>query len=175
VDTAVKLGKEFRRLGVSSVEQPIAAGNAEALAYVQSEGGIPVVADESLCTLKDAEALLSAGAAHVWNIRLAKVGGFSGALQLARLAQEHGIEMQLGVLVGETSLLGAAARACIGLARYRHVEFGFPRILLRADPFRKGPDGYLGTGHPLDSSPGLGVWPASTVLDRLTLNRKTLD
>ena len=65
---------------------------------------------------------------------------------MLRMARENGIGMQLGVLVGETAVLGAAARACAFWADFRHVEFGFPALLLRGDPFTGGPDGYCGLG-----------------------------
>jgi L-Ala-D/L-Glu epimerase len=175
VEEAISKAKEMSRCGVSAVEQPIPPGNAPALARVQREGGLPVIADESLCTSADARDILAAGAAGLWNIRPAKVGGFSGALEMVRIAQENRVKIHLGVLVGETSLLGAAGRALAGLADYSYVEFGFPRLLLNPDPFRGGPDGYLGTGKPLAEKPGLGIQPVPRLLDRLTLRSTTLD
>ena len=80
------MAKELRRFGVSSVEQPIPAGNVPDLARVQREGGLPVMADESLCTLADAHNLLAAQAADIWNLRLAKIGGFTGMLAMLRVA-----------------------------------------------------------------------------------------
>ncbi len=54
VEQAIQMARELRRFDVSSVEQPIPAGNVSDLARVQREGGLPVMADESLCTLADA-------------------------------------------------------------------------------------------------------------------------
>lgn len=193
-EAVVKI-RQFRDLGVSSVEQPLPPGDPAALARVQREGGLPVMADESLCTLEDAKELLTQGAARLWNLRLAKNGGFTGILALLRVAgyplpaaaadlpwpaafspgaaQPRPL-LQLGVLVGETSLLGAATRACLGLAPFRYLEYGFPKILLAADPFSGDPGGYLGRAYPLAAAPGLGVTPKPGLLEQLTVARQTL-
>jgi L-Ala-D/L-Glu epimerase len=195
-DQAITMAHELKQFGVSSVEQPIPAGNVQALARVQREGGLPVMADESLCTLVDAQTLLAEQAANIWNLRLAKVGGFTGMLAILQAAGYHlppalagplppnpgrakrppfyQPKIQLGVLVGETSLISAASRACLGLCPYLHVEYGFPRILLKIDPFRGDPGGYSGAGQPLSDAFGLGVSPRQRLLDQVTRRREVL-
>jgi len=165
---AILAMRRFADFGVSSVEQPIPPGSPTDLAVVQDEGGMPVMADESLCTLDDAKHLVALKSAKLWNLRPAKVGGFSGMRAHARLAQKHGIELHLGVLVGETSLMASAGRACLGMAPLRHVEYGFPRVLLKGDPFRGGPGGYFGVGKPMGQEPGLGIRAVSQQLERCT-------
>ncbi|MBM4286922.1 MAG: hypothetical protein FJ135_02020 [Deltaproteobacteria bacterium] len=191
---AIAMAQELRQFEVSSVEQPIPAGDVAALARVQREGGLPVMADESLCTLADAQDLLAEKAAAIWNLRLAKIGGFTGFLAMLQVAgyplpptlhldipgqeqqiSDHRPKIQLGVLVGETSILTAAARACWGLCPYVHVEYGFPRILLKIDPFTGDPGGYSGTGHPLGEEFGLGVSPRRYHLHKVTVRRQVLD
>ncbi len=61
--------------------------------------------------------------------------------------------------MGETALISAAARACLGLCPYLHVEYGYPKVLLKIDPFQGDPGGYSGTGRPLGDDYGLGVSP----------------
>lgn len=193
VEEAIHKARQFRALGVSAVEQPIPPDDPAGLARVQRESGLPVMADESLCTLEDAQQLLACDAARFWNLRLAKNGGFTGILALLHLAgyplppalatlpwptnpnpARRQPLLHLGVLVGETSLLAAATRACLGLAPFRYLEFGFPRILLAADPFRGDPGGYLGRAYPLTAPAGLGVRPNLRLLEQLTLARKVL-
>jgi hypothetical protein len=77
--------------------------------------------------------------------------------------------------VGETTLITAAARACLGLCRYRHVEYGYPRILLKIDPFREDPGGYSGIGQPLGDDFGLGVTPRPHLLDKVTVRQEVLE
>ena len=196
VEQAIHMAKELRRFGVSSVEQPVPAGNVADLARVQREGGLPVMADESLCTLADARNLLAEQAADIWNLRLAKIGGFTGMLAMLQLAgyplppaltgkpaaagpsraplPVYRPKLHLGVLVGETTLISAAARACLGLCPYLHVEYGYPKVLLKANPFHGDPGGYSGTGRPLSDSFGLGVSPKQDLLDKVTVRREIL-
>jgi L-Ala-D/L-Glu epimerase len=196
VDQAISMARDLQQFGVSSVEQPIPAGNVQDLARVQREGGLPVMADESLCTLSDAQALLAEQAADIWNLRLAKIGGFTGLLAMLKLAGYplppdlkdsspsnldkpskstlYQPKMHLGVLVGETSILSAAARTCLGLCPYLHVEYGYPRILLKIDPFQGDPGGYSGTGRPLGDEFGLGVSPQPGLLNKVTVRREVL-
>jgi L-alanine-DL-glutamate epimerase-like enolase superfamily enzyme len=144
------------------------------MARIQRETGIPVMADESLCTLDDARALIEADAAKIWNVRLAKVGGFTGFLEMLMLAQQHNIRIHHGVLVGETAILTAAQRACAGLTDYAHVEYGFPQILLKQNPFKPIPDGLRGTARPLSPEAGLSIEPIPALLDAVTIERIAL-
>ncbi|MGQ9919916.1 MAG: mandelate racemase/muconate lactonizing enzyme family protein [Desulfobacca sp.] len=196
-EQAIAMMRKLQRFGVSSVEQPIPAGDVQELARVQRQGGLPVVADESLCTLADARQLLAEQAADIWNLRLAKIGGFTGFLALLQvagyplpaglhgdrsggggrpsLAHTYRPRIYLGVLVGETSLITAAGRACLGLCPFIHVEYGYPRILLKLDPFQGDPGGYSGTATPLGEVCGLGVTPRPRLLERLTVRREVLE
>jgi muconate cycloisomerase len=158
-DGALQKLATFAKAGITSCEQPVPGRDYEAMGRVAKEGAIQIMADESICTLEDARTLIECGGAKIWNLRLAKIGGFTGMRHFVELGDQHNIEYQLGVLVGESSLLSAASRACFGLTQFRHVEFGFPGILLGADPF-KGislPD----KGHlkPLGEAPSFGVEP----------------
>ena len=170
-EEALKKIRAFEGCAVSSVEQPIPAGDADALGRVQQASGVPLMADESLCTCADAENLLAHTSAQLWNLRLAKIGGFSGMLTLIRKGEDAGIRHHLGVLVGESSCLAAAQRACLGLAEWAYVEYGFPRLLLSRDPFWGGPSGYFGIGHPLGATPGLGIRLRKRVLDAITVKQ----
>lgn len=186
-EQAIAMLRRWKAYRVTSVEQPIPAAPprertvasvadvAEGLARVQRESGIPVMADESLCVRGDADCLGRHHAAKLWNVRLAKVGGFSGMLEMIRLAREHFAQLHLGVLVGETSCLAAAQRACLGLTDFAHVEYGFPRVLLKGDPFRGGPGGYFGQGAPLRRTPGLGVSLLPGALRRVTVCHEALE
>jgi L-Ala-D/L-Glu epimerase len=160
--------------GGSCVEQPLPAEELDAMAALQARSPVPLMADESLCTIGDAKRLLAHRAARLWNIRLGKVGGFSGVARLLELARSGDVGVQLGVLVGETAVLAAAGRACLGLAPWRHVEFGFSDAFLVGQPFRGAPDGYRGRGSPLGAAPGLGVQPILERIGRAVVRRDVL-
>src|SRR5262249_6043963 len=109
VDEAVFLLRRMRNCSICSVEQPVAAQDLEGMRKVREKTGVAVVADESLCSLTDARALIAARAADVFNIRIAKCGGLLASMNLVSFARNTGIGCQLGTLVGETGILSRAA------------------------------------------------------------------
>lgn len=92
-----------------SVEQPVAKDDIEGLAYVRREGGVPVMADESVCSMEDADRLIAADAVDIFNVRPGKHGGLLASVALCQRAREAGVRIHLGTLVGETGILSRAA------------------------------------------------------------------
>lgn len=97
------------QIPLASVEQPIAAEDLPGLRRIREETRIPVMVDESLCTLADAERLIDAGAADLFNIRLGKCGGFLASHRLVQRARRAGLSCHLGSLVGQTGILCRAS------------------------------------------------------------------
>ena len=133
--------------GVCVVEQPV-TGLAGELVELAQRCELPLMADESLLTVGDAETLLAAGDRVWWNIRISKNGGPLQALRLARLAAEKNIPFTLGCMVGETSILSALQRVVLQQGpRPRFVEGNYGQFLLSTDlaahPLRFGYGGRL--------------------------------
>ena len=125
---------ELRQYGVCVVEQPTYCP-AETLVELAARCSLPLMADESLVSLADGEALQSAGAKVWWNIRISKNGGIATASELAALAIENGIPFVAGCMVGESSILSAAQRRFLsaGGGGARFVEGNYGRFLLVDD------------------------------------------
>lgn len=124
----------LERFGVRALEQPLPPADDQHLAVLAKETRCDLIADESLLTNEDAEELVEAGAVRVLSIRLAKNGGLLPALRIARRALAAGLDVQLGCLVGETSILAAAGVAFLeSCPRVRFVEGAFGRFLLCGD------------------------------------------
>ena len=103
-DTFVRLAPDLKRLDVKLVEQPLRAGQDEAL-----EGyDCPVLlcADESLHTR--AELDVCARRYGCVNVKLDKAGGLTEALALVAEARERGLQVMVGCMVA-TSLAMAPA------------------------------------------------------------------
>lgn len=146
--------------GVSALEQPLPRerdADLPRLAQAAEAAGVDLIADESLVTEDDARRLIAAGV-RVLNIRLAKNGGLLAAWRLAALALAGGCDVQLGCLVGETSILTAAGQAFLeSCPTARFVEGAFGSFLLRDDVVRRPLRfGYGGRLAPLRPA-GLGV------------------
>ena len=114
------------------MEQPSPHADLAGLAEVRQQVHTPLMLDESLCGMVDAERAVALGACDLFNLRLSKCGGFIPSLRLAQFAQAHGLGCQLGCQVGETAVLSAAGRhfaACVGGLRY--LEGSYDRHLVR--------------------------------------------
>lgn len=100
-----------RDLSVEMIEQPFPAGEDAGLARLAAP--VTICADEGARTRADLEGL--AARYDAVNIKLDKTGGFTEALEMARLARACGFRIMLGCMVG-TSLGMAPAMALAGLA-----------------------------------------------------------
>lgn len=151
--------------GVAAVEQPVPPGPPEILARIRAASPLPLVADESVVTPADAEALIAAGAVDGVNVRVSKCGGIARTVAIARRAAAAGLEVQVGSHVGETAILAAVGRhLAAGLETVASVEGSYGTLLLVEDVS----DSALRFGHrgeaPLLTGPG---WGLNVRVDRL--------
>ncbi len=113
--------------GVTLVEQPLPAGQDDALAAVARP--IPVCADESV---HDRASLAGLGGKYdAVNIKLDKTGGLTEALAMAREAERLGFALMVGCMVA-TSL--AMAPALLVAQRARVVDLDGALLLARDRP-----------------------------------------
>jgi L-alanine-DL-glutamate epimerase-like enolase superfamily enzyme len=170
LDEALAALPTLARHGVCGLEQPLSKADDVHLAQLADAARserIDLIADESLVTPADAERLVRTCGVRVLNIRLAKVGGLIPALRMADFALRSSADVQLGCLVGETSILTAAGAAFLELCpRVRFAEGAFGRLLLRGDvtgrPIRFGRCGRIRS----QRGTGLGVDVAQPFLER---------
>jgi muconate cycloisomerase len=157
-DRAVDVLEEVAPLGVEAVEQPLPRGPADEYARLRAATAVPLMADESLVTVADAEALIAEKAVDYFNVRVSKCGGLARSLQIAALATSAGIGVQVGSQVGETAILAAAGRHLA--AALPHVDFAegsFGTLLLSEDVSVESVRfGHRGEA-PLLTGPGLGI------------------
>ena len=113
--------------GVTLIEQPLPAGDDEALARIARP--IPVCADESVLDRASLSAL--AGKYDAVNIKLDKTGGLTEALALAAEAERRGFAVMVGCMVA-TSL--SMAPALLVAQRARVVDLDGPLLLARDRP-----------------------------------------
>ena len=110
--------------GVTLVEQPLPAGDDQALARIRRP--IAVCADESVHDRASLEGLRERYDAV--NIKLDKTGGCTEALAMAEAARALGFDIMIGCMVA-TSLAMAPAMLLAGAARF--VDLDGPLLLTR--------------------------------------------
>lgn len=104
------LAPHLVRLGVALVEQPLPAGEDDAL--IGMERPVPVCADES-CHDRDSLPGLK-GKYDVVNIKLDKTGGLTEALKLRQAALDQGYGIMVGCMVGSSLAMAPATLVAQG-------------------------------------------------------------
>lgn len=94
---------------VELIEQPVAAADLDGLRWVSDRVATPVLADESVYSVRDLVALIRLRAADLVNVKLAKCGGLRNARTLLELAHSHGIGTMVGSMMETQVGVGAAA------------------------------------------------------------------
>lgn len=129
-DEAVKLVAALAPYHLEMIEQPVPGSDIEGLGYVQEHTDIPIVADESVQSIDDIDALAKVGVQGI-NLKLMKLGGLAPALQMLRRGKELGLKIMLGCMA-ETSL-GVTAMAHL-TAWADWIDLDAP-LLISNDPF----------------------------------------
>ncbi|WP_371055380.1 N-acetyl-D-Glu racemase DgcA [Rhodosalinus sp. K401] len=106
------LAPHLVRLGVEMVEQPLPAGEDDALAGMARP--LPVCADESCHDRASLPAL--AGKYDMINIKLDKTGGLTEALALRDSARQAGYGIMVGCMVGSSLAMAPAVLVAQGAA-----------------------------------------------------------
>ncbi len=171
---------ELVRLGADALEQPFAAEDHDAAAELierlaQSGDGskpVPVVADEAVASMADAEALLAARAMTGLSIKPARVGGLAVALSLHELCRSNGIAATAGGML-ETGLGRHSLAALAGLPGFTLTGDLSPAARwLAADPW---PDLEMVDGAiVVPDGPGVAPEPDPYILDRYRLEQQRI-
>jgi L-alanine-DL-glutamate epimerase-like enolase superfamily enzyme len=149
---------QLRPLQILVAEQPIAPGDAEAMASLRS-AGIPIMVDESVFTLADAWNVLRAHAADVVSIYPGKNGGIAAAVEIAHVALAAGVPCHVGsnleLGIGSAAMLHlACAVSNVDSESYPADILGphYHETDLLSQPLKLDPGGAK-----VPDSPGLGV------------------
>jgi muconate cycloisomerase len=166
----------MREFEVGYCEQPIERRNLKGMADIRAQAGyVPLMADESLFTLKDAADIVAHGAADVFCVKLYKVGGLTPARKIAAVAEANDIGINSGGLAVASQFEAAAAAhycASIPMARtFGAAEFVFGAGVLGDDPLVAEGALSIKDGKTIvPTGPGLGLTLDEAALKRMTLH-----
>jgi muconate cycloisomerase len=160
---------------VRCVEQPVPHAEVGTLREVRRHVHVPILLDESLCSLADAERAVDEKLCDQFNLRLSKCGGLIPTLRLASFAVRHGYGIRLGCQVGETAILSAAGRhAACSVGDWLSLEGSFDRHLVRTPLGKKDLTFRWGGWAPALVAPGLGVVIDPAAVERVTVAKEPL-
>ncbi|MEP9384162.1 dipeptide epimerase [Nocardioides sp. KR10-350] len=148
-------GLEDAGAGIEIVEQPVRRRDLHGLAYVRRSVRTPVMADEAVFDLDDLVDVIRYAAADCVNIKLAKCGGLTPALELLEVAGRHGLGRMVGCMMESHLGIGAGASlvAALGLPGAHDLDAGW---WARRSPYLGGVV-YEGPRIVLPDHPGLGI------------------
>jgi L-alanine-DL-glutamate epimerase-like enolase superfamily enzyme len=140
---------------VELVEQPVRAHDLAGLAWVSDRVDTPVMADETVFSVRDLAAVIERRAADLVNVKLAKAGGLVPARTLLELAHAHDMGTMVGSMMETHVGVGAAASlaVAVGTSQVDDLDAAW----WAAEPPVRGGLRYDGDTVVLPDSPGLGV------------------
>ena len=99
----IEMLKSLDKYNLAMIEQPLMHDDLIDHAKLQKQIATPICLDESICSVQDARQAIEIGACRFINIKYARVGGITPALEIHKLCGENNIGCWLGGM-GESSL-----------------------------------------------------------------------
>lgn len=126
-DTLIENVLACADVGVALIEQPLPAGDDDALASIPHP--VPICADESAHTSETVKDLK--GRYDVINVKLDKTGGLTEAMKLVQCSRSEGFGVMMGCMVGSSL---AMAPAILPAQFATFVDLDAPLLLSRDRP-----------------------------------------
>ncbi|MFK5926279.1 MAG: dipeptide epimerase [Desulfuromusa sp.] len=154
---AVLVGRELERrnLNIELMEQPVSARDFVGMKFVREQLSLPVVADESLFSPRDALELVTMGAVDGLNIKLMKCGGIYNALKITAIAEAASIPCMIGSMMESHVSVTAAAHFAVSHSIIKRFDLDAP-LFCSQNPAVGGIH-YRGPEVCLSNAAGLGI------------------
>ena len=142
-------------LDIELVEQPVIGHDVAGMKYVRDHISMPVMADESVFSPRDALNIMQTEAADYINIKLMKTGGIYNALKICSAAELYGVECMLGSMLETRVAINAAVHLACAKSIITRMDLDGP-VLCSEDPVIGG-SVFNEKDITVSETPGLGI------------------
>ena len=147
-------------------EQPMRSWNDELLPELCKRSPIPLMADESVFTHRDAERIIRNNACAYINIKFAKSGGIREALRINEVAEKNGIACMMGGMLESRLALTAKVHVAIACQNIRFYDLDTCLLGHLTDPVVGGAQ-FKGMELSVTDQPGIGADVSESFLSGL--------
>jgi len=156
LEQALWVINKISEYNVELVEQPVKWDDIASMKKLTKEGIIPIAADETVKTPKDALLVAEKEAADIINIKITKSRGIWGAIKIAAISEAAGIKNMIGCM-GE-SRIGITAKTHLALGMKNIVYYDLDSDLLPVkDVVEQGGATIHKGDRRVPDMPGLGI------------------
>jgi o-succinylbenzoate synthase len=165
---AIHTLRELERYDIDFCEQPVHYRDLDGLAEVRKNSPVPIMADESVHSPRDALEVVRRKAADMINIKLMKSGGISAAKKIAAIAEAADLPCMVGCMV-ETKIgitAGCHFATAHSIVRYADLD---GHTSLTVDPAKGGVQ-INGSVERVADGPGLALDVDDSVLQTILIH-----
>ena len=148
---------------IEILEQPLPRDDLEGAAWLRRTFQIPIAADETVCTVADAQCVIQNKAADYINLKITKSGVLE-TLGIFTLTRTAGLKLMIGGMVETRIAMGCSFSIVLGMGEIDYLDLDTP-LLMNHDPV-KGGFAYCG--------PRLQPWNGAGLSASLSPNENSL-
>lgn len=155
VGQAIKTLSELCQFDLEFVEQPVAADDLIGLKEVHDSVDVPIMADESACSVADVLNLVKMKVVDMVNIKLMKCGGLRNAVKISNITEAAGMPCQIGCMIETGVAITAGTQLAMALENIKYADLD-GHIFLKQDVvtnYQITRDGR----NTISGEPGLGI------------------
>lgn len=169
----IELGSSNFSSDLICIEEPFPASDLLAHAWLQERISVPICLDEAVTELDGLRTAHRLGALKMLNLKIARLGGVSAALEIMNYCQNHSIDMWIGGMyqtgIGRTLALHLAALPHFQIPGDLCLPVTYLSEDVLSEPLRTRSGRVIAP-----SQAGIGVTPSPTLLKAYSVTCETL-
>jgi L-alanine-DL-glutamate epimerase-like enolase superfamily enzyme len=156
VKQAIDALNKIEKFKIQFAEQPVSAEDVKGLREVRRNSPVPIMADESVHSPRDALQLIRAEAVDLINIKLMKCGGILNGRKIAEVAEAADVPCMIGCMSESEIGIAAAAHLAAGIKNIQYADLDSD-LLLKDKLVKKGGASVKNSARTFSKICGLGV------------------